>query len=105
MPSLSIEVNSKYSKARFKVGDEVLITSSKNLIQGKEGVVLEAVYVGNGTSFTKTDSIDEWLYQVQYNPVEGRSIGNHKHIHYFNESELDFTLQRKREDKLKELGI
>ena len=103
MPSLSIEVNSNYSKARFKVGDEVLITSRKNLVQGGsiEGVVLEVVLVGK----LRGDSIDEWLYQVQYNPVEGRSIGNHKHVNYFNESELDFTLQRKREEKLKELGI
>ena len=80
-----------------------MITSRKNLLQGGpiQGVVLEVVRVGK----LRGNSIDEWLYQVQYNPVEGRSIGNHKHINYFNESELDFTLQRKREDKLKELGI
>ena len=47
------------------------------------------------------DSIDEWFYQVEYDS----GSGGHKHINYFKESELDWTLRKKREDKLKQIGI
>lgn len=51
------------------------------------------------------DSIDEFQYLVEYNPLEGRSVGNHRYKRYFAEEKLDYSLQKKREDKLKELGI
>ncbi len=44
-------------------------------------------------------SIDGWVYQVSID-IEG-----FEHIQYFGENELDYTLQRKRDDRLKELGI
>lgn len=54
-----------------------------------EGVVLEVAY----------HTIDAWVYQVEI------VIDNFSHIQYFGEQELDYTLQRKRNDRLKELGI
>lgn len=98
LPSLSIEANLKYSKAKFKVGDEVKVsTSSLDLIYqwsdkryaGMEGVVLEVAQ----------HSIDGWVYQVSID------MDGFEHIQYFGEDELDYTLQRKRDDRLKELGI
>lgn len=98
MPSLSIEANLKYSKAKFKAGDEVRVsTSSLDLIYqwsdkryaGMEGSVLEVAQ----------HSIDGWVYQVSID-MEG-----YEHIQYFGEDELDYRLQRKRDDRLKELGI
>lgn len=44
-------------------------------------------------------SIDSWVYQVSID------IDGFEHIQYFGEQELDYTTQRKREDRLKELGI
>ncbi len=54
-----------------------------------EGVVLEVT----------NHSIDGWVYQVSID------MGGFEHIQYFGEDELDYTLQRKRDDRLKELGI
>ena len=88
MPSLSIEVNSKYSKAKFKVGDEVKVSYSPGY-GGMGGVVLEVAH----------HSIDGWVYQVEI------VIDNFSHIQYFGEQELDYTLQEKRDRRLKELGI
>ncbi len=102
----SIEVSFKYSKAKFKVGDEVLIKSSD--LNGfrlgpkfKRGIILE---VGLSPKL-RGDSEDEFYYIVEYNPLEGRSIGNHKYTEYFNETMLDYPLWKKRDDRLKELGI
>jgi len=102
LQSLSIEANLKYSKAKFKVGDEVKVSSSSwtpgynaqttyqyLLHAGMEGSVLEVAQ----------HSIDGWVYQVSID-IEG-----FEHIQYFGEDELDYTLQRKRDDRLKELGI
>jgi hypothetical protein len=107
LPSLSIEANLKYSKAKFKVGDEVKVsTYSLHLIYqwsdkgyaGMEGSVLEVA----------NHSIDGWVYQVSID-IEG-----FEHIQYFGEDELNgaervivsqLQLQRKRDDRLKELGI
>jgi hypothetical protein len=54
-----------------------------------EGIVLEVAY----------HSIDGWVYQVDI------VIDNFSHIQYFGEQELDYTLQEKRDRRLKELGI
>ena len=91
MPSLSIEANLKRSKARFKAGDEVKVGSSSwtPKYAGMEGSVLEVAQ----------HSIDGWVYQVSID------IDGFEHIQYFGEQELDYTTQRKREDRLKELGI
>lgn len=92
MPSLSIEANLKYSKAKFKPGDEVRVSTSQwsdKRYAGMEGSVLEVA----------NHSIDGWVYQVSID-MEG-----FEHIQYFGEDELDYTLQRKRDDRLKELGI
>ena len=87
----SIEVNIKYSNAKFKVGDDIKVTSSSWIprYSGMEGSVLEVAQ----------HSIDGWVYQVSID-IEG-----FEHIQYFGEQELDYTLQRKRDDRLKELGI
>ena len=53
------------------------------------GVVLEVAH----------HSIDGWVYQVEI------VIDNFSHIQYFGEQELDYTLQEKRDRRLKELGI
>jgi len=86
---------------KFKVGDDVSVHSvvatgqfssspwSLPRYNGMQGVVLEVT----------NHSIDGWVYQVSID-IEG-----FEHIQYFGETELDYTLQRKREDKLKELGI
>jgi hypothetical protein len=102
----SIEVSFSYSKAKFKVGDEVLIKSSdpNGFRLGpkfKRGIILE---VGLSPKL-RGDSEDEFYYIVEYNPLEGRSIGNHKYTEYFNETMLDYPLWKKRDDRLKELGI
>jgi hypothetical protein len=89
-PLLSIEVNSKYSKAKFKAGDDIKVSSSiLSRYSGMEGIVLEVAY----------HSIDGWVYQVDI------VIDNFSHIQYFGEQELDYTLQEKRDRRLKELGI
>ncbi len=103
---LNTENNFSYSKAKFKVGDEVLIKSSdpNGFRLGpkfKKGIILE---VGLSPKL-RGDSDDEFYYRVEYNPLEGRSIGNHKYTEYFNETMLGYPLWKKREDKLKELGI
>jgi hypothetical protein len=102
----SIEVSFSYSKAKFKVGDEVLIKSRD--LNGfrlgpkfKKGIILE---VGLSPKL-RGDSEDEFYYKVQYNPLEGRSLGDHKYTEYINENMLDYPLWKKREDKLKKLGI
>jgi hypothetical protein len=102
----SIEVSFSYSKAKFKVGDEVLIKSSdpNGFRLGpkfKRGIILEVTL----SPKLRGDSEDEFYYRVEYNPLEGRSLGNHKYTEYFNETMLDYPLWKKREDKLKELGI
>jgi hypothetical protein len=102
----NIEVSSRYSKAKFKIGDEVLIKSRdpNGFRLGpklKHGIILEV----NLSPKLRGDSIDEFYYRVQYNPLEGRSLGKHKYTDYFNETMLDYPLWKKREDKLKELGI
>ena len=91
---------------KFKVGDEVLIKSSdpNGFRLGpkfKRGIILEVTL----SPKLRGDSEDEFYYRVQYNPLEGRSLGKHKYTDYFNETELDYSLQTKRDNKLKELGI
>jgi len=91
-PSSNTEASSKSSKARFKAGDEVKVGTSEALTPkyaGMEGTVLEVAQ----------HSIDGWVYQVSID------IDGFEHIQYFGEQELDYTTQRKREDRLKELGI
>ncbi len=102
----SIEVSFKYSKAKFKVGDEVLIKSRdpNGFRLGpkfKRGIILE---VGLSPKL-RGDSEFEFYYKVQYNPLDGRSLGDHKYTEYINENMLDYPLWKKRDDKLKELGI
>ena len=90
MPLLSIESNLKYSKAKFKAGDDIKVSSSiLSRYSGMEGIVLEVAH----------HSIDGWVYQVDI------VIDNFSHIQYFGEQELDYTLQEKRDRRLKELGI
>lgn len=67
----------------------------------KSGIILE---VGLSPKL-RGSSLSEFYYEVQYNPLEGRSLGDHKYTEYFNETELDYSLQTKRDNKLKELGI
>ncbi len=100
------ENNFSCSKAKFKIGDEVLIKSSdpNGFRLGpkfKSGIILEVTL----SPKLRGDSEDEFYYRVEYNPLEGRSSGNHKYTEYFNETMLDYPLWKKREDKLKELGI
>jgi hypothetical protein len=73
---------------KFKVGDELKINIE--FYKNREGVVL-----GISEHF-----IDIWIYQVEIKMDDG-----YNHIQYFNENELDYTLQKKRNDRLKELGI
>ena len=104
---LNIDNNFSYSKAKFKVGDEVLIKTRQirriNTVDGffKHGIILEVVL----SPKLRGDSVDEWYYRVEYDPLEGRSLGNHKYTDYFNETELDLSIQEKRDRRLKELGI
>jgi len=56
---------------------------------GMDGVVLEVA----------KHCIDGWVYQVSID-IEG-----FENIQYFGEQEMDYTTQRKREDRLRELGI
>ena len=60
-----------------------------------EGVVLEVAH----HSIKKTTILDGWVYQVEI------LIDDFSHIQYFGEQELDYTLQEKRDRRLKELGI
>ncbi len=69
--------------------------------KGIPGVILEVHTVPK----LRGDSIDEFQYLVEYNPLEGRSMGNHRYKRYFTEDKLNYSLQKKREDKLKKLGI
>lgn len=87
--SSNTEASFKSSKASFKAGDEVRVSTSSWMYDGMEGVVLE---VANHSSHLR-------VYQVSID-MEG-----FEHIQYFGEDELDYTLQRKRDDRLKELGI
>ena len=103
---LNIDNNFSYSKAKFKVGDEVLIKSSdpNGFRLGpkfKRGIILEVTL----SPKLRGDCEDEFYYRVEYNPLEGRSSGNHKYTEYFNETMLDYPLWKKREDRLNELGI
>jgi hypothetical protein len=108
---LNIDNNFSYSKAKFKVGDEVLIKSSdpNGFRLGpkfKKGIILE---VGLSPKL-RGDSEDEFYYKVQYNPLEHLNdlyhfLQDHKYTEYINENMLDYPLWKKREDKLKELGI
>lgn len=85
------EASSKYSKTKFKAGDEVKVASSSwsPIYAGMEGIVLEvANHIAIG-----------WVCQVSID-IEG-----FEHIQYFGEDDLDYTPQRKRDDRLKELGI
>ena len=83
-PLSNTENNFKFSK-----GDRVIIKGYEEKYAGMEGSVLEVA----------NHSIDGWVYQVSID-IEG-----FEHIQYFGEDELDYTLQRKRDDRLKELGI
>ena len=69
--------------------------------KGMPGVILEV----NTMPKLRGDSIDEFQYLVEYNPLEGRSTGNHRYKRYFTEDKLEYSLRKKREDKLKQLGI
>jgi hypothetical protein len=89
--SLSIEANLKHSKAKFKVGDEVLIKNNNEV-----GVVLE-VHI---KPKLRGDSLDEFQYLVQLPYKYNKNL-----LNYFNEITLDYSLQKKRDDRLKELGI
>ena len=60
-----------------------------------QGVVLEVTY----HRMEKLTILDGWVYQVEI------IIDNFSHIQYFGEQELDYTLQEKRDRRLKELGI
>jgi hypothetical protein len=73
---------------KFKVGDELKINIE--FYKNREGVVLEI----------SEHFIDIWIYQVEIKMDDG-----YNHIQYFNENELDYPLWKKRDDRLKELGI
>lgn len=94
MPSLNTEVSLEYSKAKFKVGDGVTIISDREIYNGKVGVILDII----------DDSVNKIeIYQVEVN-VDGDKWG-YNHIQYFEENELDLSIQEKRDRRLKELGI
>jgi hypothetical protein len=100
----SFEKKEVNKSPKFKVGDDVSVHSvvatgqfssspwSLPRYNGMQGVVLEVA----------NHSIDGWVYQVSID-IEG--FEHIQYFEYFGETELDYTLQRKREDKLKELGI
>ena len=91
-PLSNTENNFKFSK-----GDRVIIKGYEEKYAGMEGSVLEVA----------NHSIDGWVYQVSID-IEGfdKKVKMFiRHIQYFGEDELDYTLQRKRDDRLKELGI
>ena len=73
---------------KFKVGDELKINGK--FYKNREGVVLEV----------SEHYIDKWIYQV-----EVKLEHDYSHVQYFGESELDYPLWKKRDDRLKELGI
>lgn len=73
---------------KFKVGDELKINSK--FYKNREGVVLEV----------SEHYIDKWIYQVEI-----KMEHDYSHVQYFGESELDYPLWKKRDDRLKELGI
>jgi hypothetical protein len=77
---------------KFKVGDELKIDTE--MYKNREGVVLEVV----------KHSIDNWIYQVEIK-MDSHERTNFPIVQYFNENELDYTLWKKRDDRLKELGI
>ena len=60
-----------------------------------EGVVLEVTH----HSLKNVQVHNGWVYQVEI------LIDDFSHIQYFGEQELDYTLQEKRDRRLKELGI
>lgn len=94
LPSLNTEVSLEYSKAKFKVGDGVTIISDREIYNGKVGVILDII----------DDSVNKIeIYQVEVN-VDGDKWG-YNHIQYFEENELDLSIQEKRDRRLKELGI
>jgi len=88
---------------KFDVGDEVSIAfdgagqilKSSSVLGRSDivmtGKVLEVAY----------HSIDRWVYQVEYFP----DPDSYSHIQYFGEEELDHTIQNKRNERLKELGL
>ena len=84
------ENNLKLSKAKFEVGDEVLIKNNDNEV----GFILEVNIIPK----LRGDSLDEFQYLVRLPYKYNKS-------YYFNEITLDCSLQKKRNDKLKELGI
>lgn len=69
--------------------------------KGIPGIILEVHTMPK----LRGESPDEFKYLVEYNPLEGRSLGKHSYTRYFTEDKLDYSLQKKREDKLKKLGI
>lgn len=94
LPSLNTEASLEYSKVKFKVGDVVTIISDREIYNGKVGVILDII----------DDSVNKIeVYQVEVN-VDGDKWG-YNHIQYFNETELDLSIQEKRDRRLKELGI
>lgn len=79
----------RLSNAKFKVGDEVLIKNNNEV-----GFVLEVHIIPK----LRGNSLDEFQYLVRLPYKYNKS-------YYFNETTLDYSLQKKRNDKLKKIGI
>lgn len=82
---------------KFSVGDEVVFTFSilnsciyKNLLGTYNGNVLEIIWFD-----------DIYTYQVEFSPYDT----DLKWIQYLKESELNHSVAKRREERLKELGI
>lgn len=81
---------------KFSVGDEVVFTFSilntiyNNLLGTYNGTVLEIIWFD-----------DIYTYQVEFSPY-GTDLN---WIQYLKESELNHSVAKRREERLKELGI
>ena len=81
---------------KFSVGDEVVFTFSilnsiyNNLLGTYNGTVLEIIWFD-----------DIYTYQVEFSPYDT----DLKWIQYLKESELNHSVAKRREERLKELGI
>ena len=81
---------------KFSVGDEVVFTFSilnsiyNNLLGTYNGTVLEIIWFD-----------DSYTYQVEFSPYDT----DLKWIQYLKESELNHSVAKRREERLKELGI